>query len=512
MPNEIKEILQDLYLIDGDLKKHEKELLKIINELLAKRPNAKFDAKFASELKEKLLLEFEKDKSEHKNILLTNIFSMKKIVFFSGAVAFLILLALVPMINNFYHQQKPGNATIVSKNSGHGEIAKIADNAFGSLASLSNVSGGSKTDSLTANAAPKTTSVAPSIGLVAPGAAVSSKMMPPYEMINYKYVYKGEDFKLDSDKMEVFKRIKGGNNSDGMANLLSSNIGLGLINFNNQNQYALQNVSFAQNQPYGYYFNINMDEGSISLYQNWNYWPQSKCQDQACFDAEKLTKADVPSDEQLISISNDFVKKYGITLDSYDAPEVVKTSNIMYAGAMVKSAVAIAPVDEFIPEYVNVIYPLKIKDKVIYENGAGAKTGLSITISVREKKVSSVYNLNTQNYQSSDYATENDFSKLKNIAEKGGLYSWDNPSATKTVELELGTPSVVYMRYWQYLNNSSEELLIPTLVFPVSSTDSSINSYQTTIALPLVRDILDSQTNVGGGVITPMMTTEKAVR
>jgi len=434
---------------------------------------------------------------------------MKKIIFFSGAAAFLLLLALLPVFNNLYQNNKTAKKLLVS---GHGGIFKVADGAFGPLASLNNVSNTASSDS-SAVSVPRPESTALGFGVGTTG-AVSGKIMPPYEMVNYKYVYKGEDFKLDSDKMEVFKRIKGKNNAGQMSSLLSVNIDLGLINFSNPDQYTLQNISFAQNQAYGYLFNISLEEGNISLYTNWNYWPQSKCQDQACWDAEKLTKADVLGDDTLISIANDFVKNYGISLNTYDNPEVVKTSNIVYASAAAKSLSSTVPADEFISEYVNVVYPLKINDKIIYENGAGSKTGLSVTINIKEKKVSSVYNLNTQDYQSSNYSIENSWGKLKGIAEKGGLYAWTNPEATKTVELELGTPTVEYTKYWQYLDNKSEELLIPTLVFPILNSDAMPYGNQTNIAIPLVRDILDSQINVrDGGVIIPLITTtEKAVR
>ena len=51
----IKNILEDLYLIDGSFRTYEKELKILIERILALRPDVQFDGQFKEELRTKLL-------------------------------------------------------------------------------------------------------------------------------------------------------------------------------------------------------------------------------------------------------------------------------------------------------------------------------------------------------------------------------------------------------------------------------------------------------------------------
>lgn len=51
----VKNILNELYALDPELAKYEKEIKKIIEEYLKAKPDSKFDEKFALELREKVM-------------------------------------------------------------------------------------------------------------------------------------------------------------------------------------------------------------------------------------------------------------------------------------------------------------------------------------------------------------------------------------------------------------------------------------------------------------------------
>ena len=78
MANQIKQILAELYAIDESLKKHETELIKIINRILANRPDTKFDKSFAKKLKTQLL-------QKQKPSLDFNLFNFKSKQIFSDS-------------------------------------------------------------------------------------------------------------------------------------------------------------------------------------------------------------------------------------------------------------------------------------------------------------------------------------------------------------------------------------------------------------------------------------------
>lgn len=64
MANQIDQILKELYELDSELKNHEPELIRIINEILKSRPDTKFDENFAKKLRAQLLGESFKQESK----------------------------------------------------------------------------------------------------------------------------------------------------------------------------------------------------------------------------------------------------------------------------------------------------------------------------------------------------------------------------------------------------------------------------------------------------------------
>ena len=163
---------------------------------------------------------------------------------------------------------------------------------------------------------------------------------------------------------------------------------------------------------------------------------------------------------------------------------------------------------DYLPEMINVIYPLKINDEVVLDE-SGNKTGLTAGVDIRNKRVSGVWELSAQNYQASMYDAVTDSQKIMEIAERGGIYGYYGPecatppsapdgrevpqnSTCKIVEIELGTPDIQLVKMWSYKNNESQELLIPSLVFPVLNAPQEM-AYKKAVIVSLIKEILDNQ-------------------
>lgn len=481
MANEIKKILADLYEIDPDLKNHETELIKIINKIITSKPVVKIDKKFAKQLRNQLL---DKTSAKKTNNSLFNplikIFTMKKIAYAAGG-AVLTALIIIPLLNYSNSQSKFTQIFKTGIN-----ITNLKNNAFGSLNEQDTFATTPKelnrlTDSTAGlGAGPGTTEPRSQAGGGGGLATAESAMiMPPdYLMVNYKYIYDGE-ITLDQDQLAVLKKIKN-NNSEGQLAGLLSNFNLGLADLSNFSKAKIQNISFTQDKQYGYNINVNLDEGSLTIYQDWKNWPQPNYNNQ-------LKENDVPSDEKLIKIANDFIKKYNINLENYGKPIIDKNwqrtfvqNNKMY-----------------VPDIITIIYPLQINGKGVYE-GHGYPIGINVGVNIRENKISNLTSLFTQNYQSSMYQAITDVEIIKQWIAKGGIFSYSYGN-DKTYEVTLGDPQIGYFRKWIYKNGNNEEILIPALIFPISKapeikqTNGQIIPVfnKQNVVVPLIKEVLN---------------------
>ena len=101
--------------------------------------------------------------------------------------------------------------------------------------------------------------------------------------------------------------------------------------------------------------------------------------------------------------------------------------------------------------------------------------------------------ITSQNYISSNYEIENSSEKIIAIAEKGGLrQTFKYPEATKTIDIELGTPTLGLIKYYQYNRDKMEssELLVPAYIFPITDIPEETYFYQENIVVPLVKEII----------------------
>jgi hypothetical protein len=327
--------------------------------------------------------------------------------------------------------------------------------------------------------------------------------MPALDFKNYKFEYKGE-LAVGSTSVEVLRRLKTIDTSMDVNGLLAG-LNFGPADLSSFNGMAMQSASFIQKGDYGYNLNVSFDDGSVSVGQNWETWPAGKCGgDQACYEAQRVRFEEVLADADAIAIAEAFVKEHGFNAAMFGAPEINNAWRMGYDASPDKASY-------YLPETVDVIYPLKINDQYVYDEYSGQKQGLIVSVHIKTRRVSSAYGLTTQTYESSAYDVETDAKTILAYAEAGGANSYRAEGAT-TVTLELGEPVQGFVKYYNYANavfskSLNEELLVPALIFPIKNIPKDDpNFYRTSVIVPLVKEVLDERLKgLSGGVPTPLM-------
>lgn len=495
MKTSLKTFLADLYEIDPTLKAHEAEIIPLVEKLMQTDPAVEPDTEFVKRLRMQL-----KDRAADLSAPASAGLS-RWLYAFGGAVTAAVIIPLA-----FIAVNKSGTPQPMSDGSalfGY-TVTEEGKDAFGSLTGITETS--TMTRNQSGGGGPVTaTATAPAMApesMPVPDMAVGSdaKMIAPYPMTKYTYVYAGEFPELAST-VAVYKRNPSGKSISFSA--IGSSLNLGSIDLASFAGMNMDSVSFSQNKPYGYQLNVNLRDTSVSLDAQWDQWPQSKCQTDACFQAERVKLSDVPSEDQLIAAANAFIKDHAIDISHYGTPEVDMTWKRDYDRAPNKA-------DVWIPDQLRVIYPLMIDGHAVSDQ-SGMSFGISVGVHVKTRKVMNVYGIMSRDYAKSDYAGVSDSKDIQDYLAKLDNYAWmpevDQKDA-KTATVTLGTPVAGYSVYYSYKDNTNQELLIPTLSFPVTNVEGGDPYfYRQNVVVPLAAEMLKEQFD--GGRPMPLDTVRE---
>jgi hypothetical protein len=264
------------------------------------------------------------------------------------------------------------------------------------------------------------------------------------------------------------------------------------INLASFDDMRVDSLSLVQHHQFGYQLSINLRDSSMSIDANWEQWPQSQCQTDACWQAERVKIGDVPADDVVLGIAEDFVRSHGIDVSQYGKPVVDNAWRSDYERSEDK-------VNAYVPETQRVVYPQLLDGKSVYDQ-SGQLTGMSISVHVKHRKVMNVYGLADRSYAKSSYEGVADASLIQKYLSKLDT-GWADPAASAgakdaEVVVTLGAPTYAYVVYYRYAQNVSEELLVPSLIFPVERTqgdDVHTWYYRTSVVVPLATDMLKEQ-------------------
>lgn len=526
MPNntDIESILADLYAIDPELKSHDTELRKVINQLLTAKPDITPNKEFIESLK-RTVLERSETILAHKPTFLEKLHSMQKTFLYPATAAVVLIVAATAGVMAFLK-----NPQLANRESGSIALQSSGEFAFGPLTSNQNflgkgsgigLGGGGGFAGVSMNtAAPTTAPTAEESATrdTAIGGDAKLSIYPaPYNV--YTYTYKGEPLNLTESKLPVIRRIKGitNQNSNSLLSPISS-----LFNISKITNAKAQNISVMEDRDYGYAINVDFLEGGVSFSQNWQRWPhpENDCRDEACYKRYRVTEADIPGDAELIAIADRFLSDYGIARAGFGDAEVRSDWRIYYEQSTDKA-------NYYFPESITVIYPQLINGEKVYDE-SGYPTGLTINVNVRYNRVDGVWGLTTQSFESSNYSMETNATKIIELATKGGYnynypmpYPADSGVQANQVVLDLGTPEQILMKSYRWNGSTSDELYVPALRFPIINMPKDQPFYATSITIPLASELFDARYNpetgggFGGGPIilqdTPAVKTEPAV-
>ncbi|MFH0776654.1 MAG: hypothetical protein V1936_03530 [Patescibacteria group bacterium] len=458
----LDEIVADLIALDPKFAKIEVELRRLAAKLLAAKPDAEMDLIFRQRLRGELRAQASDLKIESEQIKLSNSFSMQKLFFALGGAALAVVL--------FFSYQQLENHIAFDFSAG---IESVGPKAFGSLANDSGA--------------------APAMGKGGGGGGAAAEMayrdgaIPEFTIT--KFVYRGS-INLPTSPIQVLKRVK--NQTIGGSLLQSlADFNFGLADFSSLQNLKLQNFGFAEDRDRGYAVYVGAEDGSVSISQNWQKWPNvyDQCNGAAqdCYEKNRMKEGDMLSDQEDLRIAADFVQKFGVDLQSFGQPEIFNSWREELARSTEK-------IGFYFPEQVAVIYPLQVAGQKVYNDG-GTVDGLTVNIDQRLKAATGLWNLQTQKYQASAYEPVRDEKLFRKFLERGGLWNWipENSQNARIVEVELGDPEMVLLKYWNYQDNENTELLIPALRFPVVKVPEGEYVYQKAIVIPLAAEILANQ-------------------
>lgn len=438
MDKKLSQLLEELYQIDPSLKSHDSLLRSVLGEVLASRPEATMDPAFYRDLRETLLSRLSETEAVPEAGFTTPRFSpfsnfqFPRLAYaFSGLTA---VLGIAVLANGFV----PSNGV---------RITSVEPSAFGSLSTQSDLG---------------------EMGGLGGGGAVDSMIIYPEERINTHFNYTG-DALASMDVVEVLKRVA-------MDNPLSVKLDVDTIDVD---QLGPMKVAYTTLQPlgeegYSLSYDPNAQTLSLNAYHSYSEdCPWGYCNSWA---STPLTEADVPSDEALIAVSDAFFEEFGLDQDLVGAPYV--------------NDYAFGPEME-ISSWLTVTYPFEIDGMPVYMSWGG-RAGLTVDIDVSRMKVLNVNWIYTsEDFEASSYEAASTETVLE-LAANGGVSTslWEDP--TKVIELDLGTPTLVYAQIQNYSSTGTySDLYAPAYAFPILN-DTEDLYYGDSIVVPLAEELAHS--------------------
>ncbi|MFH1375795.1 MAG: hypothetical protein ABIH35_03960 [Patescibacteria group bacterium] len=468
----VTEIVNDLIAVDSEFAGMGEDLQKLVKKLIEARPDAILDENFKKQLRSELRIKAQELKgettedSESSPEQISNLFKMQKLIYSLAGAALAVIV--------FFSYQQYGSEIFLMKGLDFETgIEKVESQAFGSLA----------------QDVPAEAAFGRGGGGGGGGGApeMMDMSMPAPEYTVDKFIYKG-DISLPVGGINVLRRVKDAVSTGNLVRSLTK-LDFDLADLGVFQEAKLQNFNIVEDKDFGYMASVDLRESNISLSQNYQRWPDpyrdcSYESEPDCYDSLRLGESDMLTDSEVLRVAAEFVNQFGINLANYGEPKIAYSWKEELARMEAEE-------DFYFPESVSVTYPLLIEGMPVYNQGGGEE-GLNVTVDQRNKKVSGIWGLNTQLYQSSEYEAVSDEALFRRFLEKGGLWGWIPPedAEVKINEIILGEPEEVLMKHWKYEDGENEELIIPALRFPVLETAEDRYFYQEAVVIPLAAEIL----------------------
>jgi hypothetical protein len=296
--------------------------------------------------------------------------------------------------------------------------------------------------------------------------------MPIDEIIAYEYIYEGELPNLSTIDTRVFKK----NNSLTMPDVINekiSNLQFDWLSLSSFDDLRVTSLSLNEANTNGFSISLDFINGYISIYKNSAMLGVDYSQ--------PLSANDLPNDETLIEMSDEFLRQIGLDKSGYSSPTIDRSW---------------IDTDVWVPESMQITYPIKIEGREVYAM-SGLPTGLGVSANLRTDKIDALYGPLVTSYETSNYEITSNPQAILDIAIKGGLWEYQPKNASKTFRATLGAPDIVWAEYYSYNESSMNQVLyVPALRFPVISIDENAPYKKQWVIVPLVKEILEAEASM----------------
>lgn len=462
----VNSILEDLYALDPALREREQELIPLLTTLLTAKPEAEINADFAFQLRTTLMT--------MPNPVQTTPF-FRRLSF----VAVLGVLALAVAVPSAYYLSQNSAQTTTTDYAI--AFSNLRDNAFGSLTANpqgagfgggSNPAPASKLNAesaATGDAILGTTEGMSSTRMIAPG--------EPYPYITTRYAYNFDGaITLPGNEGTVYRKASG---IDLPETFATTN--LGVIDLGRFRNLSTQYVTLRQDDVNGYTISVDTTYGNISININEGFWTDYYRK------SNGAPLNNVPSESAITTTATKFLSEFGISTANYGTPRVDSATMVRIAQTATADGSEV-----YADEFIAVTWPLLI-DGMEVLNSDGSGYGISVTVNLRENKVTSANILTTNVLEGSSYALESNTTRLEKLIARGGMYGWQPETADTTIDVAVGEPTLVYTVHSNYdqTTGKTTELFVPALKFNLTPPEGEV-FYQSAMVIPLVSEILDS--------------------
>lgn len=291
----------------------------------------------------------------------------------------------------------------------------------------------------------------------------------PEEIVAYEYIYSGELPDLSTIDARVFRKVVTPMLSSSL-NEAASNLDLGVLPLSVFKNLSISYLTMSEDEPNGFVVNVDSINGTLSLNRNNAYWQNIDY-------SRVLTESDLPTDETLLKMSNDFLAKYKIDHSQYGDP--------VFDRSWVNLSV-------WVPDSLQVLYPLLIDGREVFSMW-GPPSGMQVTVNIRTNQIDGIFSSLPSTFETSDYKIVTDAQKILDTALRGGMWEYQAEDATKVYSSTLGEPSLVLAEHYIYDDaGTGTTLFVPALRFPVVSNDKDSPYKRDWVVVPLVEEILES--------------------
>ncbi|MBT5016332.1 hypothetical protein HN748_03095 [Candidatus Peregrinibacteria bacterium] len=427
MKPDISHLLTELYSADPSLKEHEKVLEPILKKLIAAKPEAPINEQFKIELRQEVWKQIEAKQTSGQSWWVG-------VPRWAYAVSGATLAALILVPTILIDLNKTGTINSESPLQNIYEESSNEDEEEWGRGGM-----GTMQDS------------ADAITYI------------PYA--TFTYSYKGDELILDGDSSEIFTKKIFDNTATQVNNWLTD-LDLDLIDLEGFEEFKMSYLTIEPEDDIGYSVSFDYANNMISL----SYWDENSWEGEWDYSSSNKRM----SIEAVVQIVEDFITDYDLDLTGYG--DLIIEDQVTYNG--------------YVESYMTVIYPIE-QDGLILYDAWGSPEGISITVSVDNERVDSLWGLSPQNYSSSLYDTMTDEDRIIEIAEQGGYNNYIDLYADNIVDLDLGTPFEGLTKIYDYDGSEYLERLVPALIFPV--TEYHVENYTDYIVVPLIEEFLGDE-------------------